>query len=316
MDDPVARAERRVGETLNEKWHLDALLGAGGMAAVYRATHRNGKTAAIKLLHPELSMNANLRRRFLREGYVANAVEHEGAVQVLDDGVTEEGALYLVMELLEGMSLHTRWEKMNRRFTPRETLSVAHSVLAILVAAHAKGIVHRDIKPDNIFLTRDKRIKLLDFGLARLREKEAPKSTRVGPHSKRGKLDTPSDTRTGELLGTPSFMAPEQALARTEDIDARTDVWAVGATMFTLLTGRSVHEAATPHEQLIMAATKPAPSLHEIDPQLPEAVRSVVDRALAFNKVVRWPDAKAMLQAVADAYGAVPPDKKKADPGK
>ncbi len=307
-DELVDRARGLVGETLNDKWHLDALLGAGGMAAVYKATHRNGKQAAIKLLHPELSMDVSLRRRFLREGYVANAVEHEGAVQVLDDGVTEEGSLYLVMELLEGMSLHTRWERKDRRFTARETLSVAHSVLGILVAAHAKGIVHRDIKPDNIFLTRDKRIKLLDFGLARLRDKEPY----AGPKSGRGgRFATP--TGKGELLGTPSFMAPEQALARTEDIDARTDLWSVGATMFMLLTGKPVHEASTPHEQLIMAATKPARSVHDIEPSLPEPVRSVVDRALAFNKVARWPDAKAMVQAVAAAYSAVPADPRRGD---
>jgi serine/threonine protein kinase len=308
-DDQKARAEGLVGETLSEKWHLDELLGAGGMAAVYRATHRNGKQAAIKLLHAELCMDASLRKRFLREGYVANAVDHEGAVKVLDDGVTDDGALYLVMELLEGMSLHTRWERMNRRFPARETLSVAHSVLGILVAAHAKGIVHRDIKPDNIFLTRDKRIKLLDFGLARLRDKDPSKT--AGSSSVRGRFDTPTKTGKGELLGTPSFMAPEQALARTEDIDARTDVWSVGATMFTLLTGRAVHEAATPHEQLIMAATKPAPSLLDIDENLPDPVRSVVDRALAFNKVARWPDARSMLNAVAEAYAATPPDKRR-----
>jgi serine/threonine protein kinase len=304
-DDLQARARSLVGETLSGKWHLDELLGSGGMAAVYRATHRNGKHAAIKLLHAELAMDASLRKRFLREGYVANAVDHEGAVKVLDDGVTDDGALYLVMELLEGMSLHTRWERMNCRFSPRETLSVAHSVLGILVAAHAKGIVHRDIKPDNIFLTRDKRIKLLDFGLARLRDKDP------SPSSMRGRFDTPTKTGKGELLGTPSFMAPEQALARTEDIDGRTDVWSVGATMFTLLTGRAVHEAATPHEQLIMAATKPAPSLLDVDDSLPDAVRSVVDRALAFNKVARWPDAKSMLQAVATAYSVIPTEKRR-----
>jgi len=309
-DDPQARAKGLVGETLSEKWHLDELLGAGGMAAVYRATHRNGQHAAIKLLHAELAMDASLRKRFLREGYVANAVDHEGAVKVLDDGVTDDGALYLVMELLEGMTLHTRWERMNRRFTPRDTLSVAHSVLGILVAAHAKGIVHRDIKPDNIFLTKDKRIKLLDFGLARLRDKDLGKSG-AGPSSARLRFDTPTKTGRGELLGTPSFMAPEQALARTEDIDARTDVWSVGATMFTLLTGRTVHEAGTPHEQLIMAATRPAPSLLDIDENLPDPVRSVVDRALAFNKVARWPDAKSMLQAAAAAYAAIPPDKRR-----
>jgi eukaryotic-like serine/threonine-protein kinase len=316
-DDLVARAQELVGQTLNEKWHLDALLGAGGMAAVYRATHRNGNKAAIKLLHAQFSMDAALRKRFLREGYVANSVDHAGAVQVLDDGVTDEGALYLVMELLEGMSLHTRWERMNRHFSPRETLSVAHSVLGILVAAHAKGIVHRDIKPDNIFLTKDKRIKLLDFGLARLREKQPEANA---PKSRGGRFETPTKTKSGELLGTPAFMAPEQALARTEDIDARTDVWALGATMFTLLTGRAVHEAATPHEQLIMAATKQAPSVIDFLENLPDPVRSVVDRALAFNKVARWPDARSMKQAVEVAYANSPQDRRrdanKPDPAK
>jgi serine/threonine-protein kinase len=199
---------------------------------------------------------------------------------------------------------------MNRRFTPRETLSVAHSVLGILVAAHAKGIVHRDIKPDNIFLTRDKRIKLLDFGLARLRDKEPAKPSKT-TDAARHRLNTPTPTRKGELLGTPAFMAPEQARARTEEIDPRTDVFSVGATMFALLTGRMVHEAATPHEQLIMAATKPAPSIHEVDPSIPEPVRAVIDRALAFNKIARWPDAKAMEQATAHAYSAVPSEKKR-----
>jgi eukaryotic-like serine/threonine-protein kinase len=306
-DDLVDEAKKLVGETLNGKWHLDALLGAGGMAAVYRATHRNGKTAAIKLLHSGLSMDSSLRKRFLREGYVANAVMHPGAVEVLDDGVTDDGQLYLVMELLMGMSLHTRWERMNCRFSPKETLSVAHSVLAILVAAHEKGIVHRDIKPDNIFLTTDKRIKLLDFGLARLRE---PGGSRPSSAPKRhGRIDTPQHTARGELLGTPSFMAPEQALARTEDIDARTDIWSLGATMFTLLTGQPVHDAKTPHEQLILAATKPARSLLDVDENLPDGVRSVVDRALAFNKVARWPDAKSMRDAVGAAYSAITRDR-------
>jgi serine/threonine-protein kinase len=106
-------------------------------------------------------------------------------------------------------------------------------------------------------------------------------------------------------------MAPEQALARTEEIDARTDVWSVGATMFTLLTGRMVHEAATPHEQLIMAATKPAPSIQEVEPTIPEPLRAVVDRALAFNKIARWPDAKAMIQAIVNANAAVPQEKRR-----
>src|SRR6476659_7583163 len=110
----VMRAQERVGKVLRQKWRLDKLLGVGGMAAVYAATHRNGKRAAVKLLHADVAMNPDLRTRFLREGYVANAVEHPGAVSVLDDDTDEDGSVYLVMELLEGETLESRWERKRR----------------------------------------------------------------------------------------------------------------------------------------------------------------------------------------------------------
>jgi len=294
----VQRAHQRVGRTLNDKWRLDRLLGAGGMAAVYLGIHRNGNRAAIKVLYPELAHDMSLRRRFLREGYAANAVGHEGAVAVLDDGESAEGELYLVMELLRGMSIQTRWEKVGRRFSTKEALSVAHSLLDILAAAHQKGILHRDVKPENVFVTHEKRIKLLDFGLARLREDSRPRSRT----SDESRPETPDHTTNGQLIGTVSFMAPEQALARSDQVDHRTDLWGVGAMIFTLLAGRTVHEARTPHEHLLLAATHPAPSLESTLAGAPAVVCSVVDRALAFRKEDRWPDARSMQQAVADAY--------------
>jgi eukaryotic-like serine/threonine-protein kinase len=298
-DEYVERAHERVGRTLNGKWHLDHLLGAGGMAAVYRGTHRNGNRAAIKVLYPELAHEVSLRRRFLREGYVANAVGHEGAVTVLDDGVSEDGELYLVMELLRGMTIQTRWEKVGRKFSTKEALSVAHSVLDILAAAHKKGILHRDVKPENVFLTQDKRIKLLDFGLARLREDAKPPRVVSADDSR---SETPDHTSNGQLIGTVSFMAPEQALARADQVDQRTDLWGVGAMTFTLLAGRTVHEARTPHEHLVIAATQPAPPLAATLAGVPLIVCQVIDKALAFQKDDRWPDALTMQRAVAEAY--------------
>ena len=279
-------AARRVGSTLREKYRLDALIGVGGMAVVYRGVHRNGNRVAVKLLHPELSMHADLRARFLKEGYVANAVEHPGAVRVLDDDVTDDGAVFLVMELLEGESLGSVRERPERRLPPREVADLACQVLEVLVAAHAKGIVHRDIKPENLFLTRERVVKVLDFGIARMRESTGAASV----------------TRTGRMMGTPAFMPREQALGLTNEIDGRTDLWALGATMFTLVSGEYVHEAVTPESMVVFAATRPARPVASVAPGIPPPIAAVIDRALAFAKEDRFPDARAMLTALKAAY--------------
>jgi serine/threonine protein kinase len=282
------RAESRVGKVLKEKWRLDALLGIGGMGAVYSAIHRNQKRVAVKMLLPELSGNAEVRQRFLREGYVANTVEHPGAVSVLDDDVTEDGIAFLVMELLEGETLEARWEHKSQRLDALEVLSWIEPLLDVLVAAHKKNIVHRDIKPENIFLTKDGKLKVLDFGIARIYE-----------------MSTRSSTRAGSILGTPAFMAPEQALAKWDEVDQRTDLWAVGATMFTLLSGQHVHDAGTGNEQLIRSATTPARSLATVTTGLPRSVVALVDRALAFERDHRWPDAATMQEAVRGALSSL-----------
>src|SRR5581483_10587747 len=165
-----SRAQGRVGRVLRDKWHLDRLLGAGGMACVYAATHRNGTRAAVKLLHPELSLNDDIKQRFLREGYLANSVDHPGIVRVFDDDVDTDGSVYLVMDLLSGETLENKWRKAGKQMQLDEALRVGISVLDVLAAAHAKGIVHRDIKPENIFLTTNGGLRVLDFGIARVRE--------------------------------------------------------------------------------------------------------------------------------------------------
>jgi len=289
-DKVIERLRARLGTTVNGKYKLEALLGVGGMAAVYAATHRNGDRVALKVLHGELSRITDIRARFLREGYVANKIGHAGVVRVIDDDVAPDGCVYLVMELLEGGTLEQRRLRAGGRLPAAEALAIGGDVLDILGAAHLQRIIHRDIKPDNVFLTTSGVTKLMDFGIARL-------------------LDASHATASGALMGTPAFMSPEQAGGRTKEIDARTDVFSAGALLFVLLTGEEVHRARSGAEQMIYAATQPARSITSVLPDLPGEVAHVIDVALAFDMRNRWQTAVAMRNALRYAVGraSVPP---------
>lgn len=284
IEDPVTqRSKARIGSVLRGKWRIDRLLGIGGMAAVYEGTHRNGKRGAIKMLHLEYSTDADLRTRFLREGYVANTVNHPGAVNVFDDDVAEDGSVFIVMELLLGKTLEELSQsRPDKRLGILETLRITDSLLDVLAAAHEKGVVHRDLKPDNIFVMDDGVVKVLDFGIARMRDVQA--------NSKM--------TKTGNAMGTPAFMPPEQALGEWNRVDGRTDLWAVGATMFAMITGRLVHEAETLNQLLLKAMTHPAPPIRNVLPGLPSEVAEPIDKVLAFDPNARFSDARAMQAAV------------------
>ncbi|HEY1954524.1 MAG TPA: serine/threonine-protein kinase [Polyangiaceae bacterium] len=289
VDEDVIAARARIGQTLGGKWRLDELLGVGGMAAVYAATHKNNlKSVAVKVLHVELQRNEAVRTRFLREGYVANKVGHPGAVAAIDDGVDEEGAVYLVMERLSGQSLAQRVDSQGGKLGVREVLVVAEGILDVLAAAHAQNVVHRDLKPDNVFLTGDGGVKVLDFGVARVLENTGD-----------------AKTRTGVVMGTPEYMPPEQARGRSEHIDGRTDLWALGAMMFRLVTGRYVHVAETQNEVLLLAMTEPAKKIADVMPSIQPKVAEVIDRALAYEPLDRWKDAESMRAAVKSALAAV-----------
>jgi eukaryotic-like serine/threonine-protein kinase len=279
-------AQGRVGSVLKFKWTIERLIGVGGMAAVYVARHRNGMRAAVKMLHPQFSLDANINQRFLREGYAANRVEHPGVVSVLDDDVTEDGAVYLVMELLEGDSLEGLCRKNGGKLSAEQVLPLMDQLLDVLAKAHDAGIVHRDIKPDNVFVTREGRVKVLDFGIARVRE-----------------LTTANNaTQTGMCMGTPAYMPPEQARGLWDRVDGRTDLWAVGATMFALLTGRMVHNARTLNEQLLASMTQRAPALSGVWPGVPAGLGAMVDRALMYEPELRWANAREMQEACRTAY--------------
>jgi eukaryotic-like serine/threonine-protein kinase len=279
----------RIGTVLKDKWHVDARLGRGGVATVYAATHRNGNRVAIKVLNREVARNPDIRGRFLREGYMANAVAHPGVVRVLDDDTTPEGQPFLVMDLLTGELVDARRNRMGGRLPLVEVLRIGDQVLDVLSAAHERGIIHRDIKPENVFLCETGEVKVLDFGIARMREAAA------------GEM-----TATGMLLGTPEFMSPEQASGVQGSIDLLTDIWATGATLFTLLSGEAVHEAANATAQILATVSRPARSLASVTSDVPALVVEVIDRALAFDKRARWQNARAMQRALADAGRGVP----------
>jgi serine/threonine-protein kinase len=284
--DPRQQAQKRVGQVLNNKWHIDKLIDTGGMAAVYQATHRNGKRVAIKMLHPYIATNADVRERFLREGYVANQVEHAGAVSILDDDITGDGAPFLVMELLEGESLDHWMARTKERLPLADVLAVADQTLDVLSAFHAAGVVHRDIKPGNLFVTKSGLVKVLDFGLARLRDPRV----------------SGAPTASGIVLGTASYMPPEQAQGKSDQIDPRSDIFAVGAVMFRALTGRPIFEGRTPTDRLFQAMKDRAPSLSSIVPNMPIWVVGIVDKALAFKKDDRFASASDMRTAVRSAF--------------
>ena len=274
------RAQARVGTLLNGRWHLDKLVGVGGMAAVYAATNRNTKRVAIKILHAEISVDENARQRFLREGYAANQVGHRGAVAADDDGLTDDGLAFLVMELLEGETLEERGLRLGGTLAESEVLALMDQALATLQAAHDKRIVHRDLKPENLFLTHEGALKILDFGIARLDDPSG----------------TPSQTRG--VMGTPCFMAPEQARGRWQDVDERTDLWAIGATLFTLLSGRFVHQADTANETLVLAVTERAPAIATVVARITPALAELVDKSLAYEREARFQTAREFREAV------------------
>ena len=278
--------QARVGQTLNRKWTVDSLLDVGGMGAVYVATHRNGRRAAIKVLHAQFARDPEIRRRFMREGYVANKIEHPGAVAILDDDIAEDGSPYLVMELLDGESLSAWLARAGGRIPVPEVLAIAGQVLEVLAVAHENAVIHRDLKPANVFVTKGGHAKLLDFGLARVRD---------------GSISL-IPTAQGTVMGTAGYMAPEQARGKMDELDARSDLFSVGAVMFKAMTGRRIHEKPTAFDITMASMTDRAPPLASVLPGARPLLCGAVDRALAFGKTDRWGSALEMFGALRAAY--------------
>ena len=245
-----------------------ALLGEGGMGAVYLAEHPGiGRKVAIKVLRSEMDHDPQLLTRFLNEARAANAIRHPNIIEVLDSGTTDKGASYLVMELLEGEALSARLRRLSR-LDEKSAVDIAMQTALGLGAAHAKGITHRDLKPDNLFIIPEptdasrERVKILDFGIAKL-HKLAGDSLK---------------TRTGTLMGTPIYMSPEQCLG-TREVDHRSDVYSLGVIVYEMLTGKPPFLSEGFGELLSMHLHEPPPSLRQFAPQ----VTAEIERAALFE---------------------------------
>jgi serine/threonine-protein kinase len=281
MSDP---AERRIGNVIAGKWRVDSLLGSGSMAAVYAVTHRNGARAALKILHPTLCADEGVCERFLGEGYLTNAVKHSGIVRVLDDGMTDDGCVFLVMDLLEGKTLEAFRQDRGGQIPLVELLDIADKLMDVLHAVHEAGIIHRDLKPQNVFVCDDGSVKLLDFGVARVFDGGSQRKLSM----------------FGFVLGTPSFMSPEQAAGSRDQVDHRSDIWSLGATLFTGLTGQTVHLGPHVQAKLLAAATAKARSIAIVKQDLPAPIAAAIDMALRFEKEERWQSVDAFRRTLHD----------------
>jgi serine/threonine protein kinase len=276
----VSFAEGLVGITLDDRYRLDAVLGEGGMGAVFRATHlAMDRKVAVKLLKPHLSNNEASLERFKREARSTMKVESPHAVKVLDYGVTPHRDYYMVLEYLDGRTV-SRELDVDGVFSPARTVHIARQALHALAMAHSIGLVHRDIKPENILLMRvgsdPDYTKLLDFGVAKLME-GAAKSTQ----------SQLALTQVGTVFGTPEFMSPEQACGHL--LDGRSDLYSLGGTMFAMLTGCGLFEAANAIEWLTHHVRTPPPHIAMVRPELsayPE-LDEVLQACLAKNRDAR-----------------------------
>ena len=279
------RAHERIGELIAGRYRLERLLGAGGMGAVYEAVHEfTQRRVAVKLMHPAFARSRQAAERFVREAQAPSSIGHAGIVEVLDGGRAEDGSLYLVLELLQGQTLGAAMR--GAALPPSQLIPIAIDLLEALGAAHAAGFVHRDIKPDNVFLVAPDegherpQVKLLDFGVISVLSEDG----------------NPGLTQAGSVLGTPLYMSPEQALGRR--IDGRSDLWSVGAVCYQALTGRVPFVGESAQALIISISTEEHLPISVVRPGLPLRLVKVVERALNKQVDKRWQSAGEMAAAL------------------
>jgi serine/threonine protein kinase len=274
-----------VGAEIAGKYRIESVLGQGGMGAVFAARNKlTGKRVAIKWLLPEHA-GSTTRERLLREAQIAASIEHPNVVDIYDVG-EHEGGLFLVMEYLRGKPLSDVLTQVGR-MEPELLIALLIPAMRGVQAAHAAGVIHRDLKPDNIILSeQDGRVvpKVVDFGVSKT----------VGASA----MPASSLTRTGALIGTPHYMALEQ-VDGSNDIDIRTDVYAFGVLLYRALTGHFPHDGATLGEVILKIGTKDAPPMRSLHPELPAALDNVILRALARERGKRYRDLEELARALA-----------------
>ncbi|MFO0597567.1 MAG: serine/threonine-protein kinase [Myxococcaceae bacterium] len=268
------------GTRIADKYQLVRPIGRGGMGEVWEAVNEGvGKRVAIKLLEPKLAQEPEFMRRFELEAQAAALIDHPDIVDVLDTGTTAEGAPYMVMEFLQGITLR-QLHKANKKLSVNQALAVICPVLDALAAAHAAGIVHRDLKPANIFLAIKPRpsVKILDFGISKFQQSDGM-------------------TKTGVTLGTPAYMAPEQVRDSRKATGAA-DLYSVGGMLYALLSGRAPFEGDSDMAIVAQVLTEVPPPLKDLHPGLPAEVYKLIDRCLAKDVKYRPASATELREAL------------------
>ena len=286
--EPVDIGEDLIGVTLNDTYVPERILGEGGMGRVYLARHTRirQKRVAVKVLHPEWFGNAQVLARFQREAETAAAVSHPNVVTVLDVDRTPHGLPYLVTEYLDGIDLSDQL-KAQGKFSAGTAVHIARQLCKGLGAAHQSQVIHRDVKPQNIFLVGDfssgmperPPIKVLDFGLSRFSDRSDNQLT-----------------QTGCIMGTPAYMAPEQASG--QEVDHRTDIYGVGVVLYTMLTGRPPFEGESPQATVLAAMNSEPPRPRSVEPTIPPHLELIIERAMARKPAERYQDMAAFEQAL------------------
>jgi serine/threonine-protein kinase len=298
------------------RYALEKLLGTGGMGEVWLARHQTLKTeVAIKFLQHASATHESARRRFITEAQVTAQLKTRHAVQVFDFGVTDDGQPYLVMERLEGETLAQRLHRETRLGTA-VTVRFLMQVARALERAHALGIVHRDLKLHNIIIVPDEdhieSVKVVDFGIAKLLRDLEEDASRSGEADAKPFDEEPvsaetfgSFTRTGSILGTPNYMAPEQ-IVNAPDLDSRADIWAFGVVAFECLTGQVPFVGKSLIDLFTRVRKGDHPRARMLNPSLPEAFEGWFDRACAVDRSRRFSDARAAATELAIALGERP----------
>ncbi len=272
------------GMVVGETYEVERLLGRGGMGEVWAAKHRRlpGKFVAIKVLHTSgAALTAEALARFRREAEIAGRLAHPNIVEVQDFNTLPSGQPYLVMELLRGESVAQRLQR--GPFTPDEVRRVVRQVGSALKAAHDVGVVHRDLKPDNLFLTptdMGDALKVLDFGISKLADSRTVQTTE------------------STLIGTPLYMSPEQALGNNKDITAQSDVFSLGSICYELLTGQPAFAADNVAKVIFRIAYEPHVPLKAVRPDVPDDLAAAIEGALVKDKAKRTPDIRVFVQQV------------------
>src|SRR5215472_7607054 len=280
----ASKGQLEPGTLLADRFEILQLLGQGGMGAVYKARDIElDRLVALKLIRPDLASHPEILRRFKQELILAREVTHRNVIRIFDLGQAQ-GIKFITMEYVEGRDLRGLIHEKGK-MTPEEAVPIVKQIAAALEAAHHAGVVHRDLKPQNILVDKDGRVYVMDFGIAR-------------------SLETPGMTQTGALMGTPDYISPEQA--KGEKVDARSDLFALGIIFYELLTGNSPFRAETAMATMFKRTNERATPLAQLNLGVPGHLSDIVSKCLEINPEQRYQSARAIIDDLEAWQGGAP----------